>query len=95
MSSHPRDIPTITSAAILEQLDRVLASRSFKESDRSSKLFRFLIEQTLAGRADRLKEYTLGTEALGKASSFDPRLDPSVRSEASRLRTRLDRYYAT
>jgi hypothetical protein len=38
----------------------------------------------------RLKEYTLGAEALGRGTSFDPRTDPIVRAEVSRLRGRLD-----
>ena len=56
---------------------------------------RFLIEQSLSGRSERLKEYEIGTEALGKGPDFDPRLDPIVRSEVSRLRNRLEKYYAS
>ena len=94
MASRPKDIPAIEREAILAQLERILSSPSFKSSERSSKLLQFLVEQSIGGHADRLKEYTLGIEALGKSSAFDPRTDPSVRSEASRLRTRLDKYYA-
>lgn len=81
--------------AALEQLDRVLSSKTFRRSDRSSALLRFVVERTLAGGADQLKEYTLGVEALGRGGSFDPRTDPVVRAEASRLRDRLERYYRT
>ena len=81
--------------AILEQLGTVLSSRVFQGAERSKTLLRFLVEQTVSGQDDRLKEYTLGSEALGKGDSFDPRIDPIVRAEASRLRTRLERYYAT
>ena len=49
-----------------EQLDRVLASLTFQGAERSRTLLRFLVEQTLDDRADRLKEYTLGAEALGR-----------------------------
>ena len=49
----------------------------------------------LDGRAHYLKEYTLGAEALGRGESFDARIDPIVRVEASRLRGRLELYYAT
>jgi Tol biopolymer transport system component len=58
-------------------------------------LLRFLVEQTLNGHAERLKDYTLGSEALGRGDGFDPRTDPIARVEASRLRSRLDLYYAT
>jgi serine/threonine-protein kinase len=57
-------------------------------------LLKFVVEESVNGRADRLKEYTIGAEALGKGESFDPRTDPIVRAEASRLRFRLERYYA-
>jgi hypothetical protein len=90
-------IPPIPSSidrdAILQQLERVLSSDAFRRSERSSALLRFVVERTLNGQADQLKEYTVGVEALGRGSSFDPRTDPVVRAEASRLRDRLERYY--
>jgi serine/threonine-protein kinase len=85
----------LTSAdAVVGQLNRILASATFKGAARSQALLRFLVDETVQGRSDRLKEYTLGTEGLGKGETFDPRTDPVVRAEASRLRNRLERYYA-
>ncbi len=78
---------------ILEQLAAVLASDAFRGAERSRALLRFLVERVVAGQAGRLKEYTLGVEALGRGESFDPRTDPIVRAEASRLRRRLEQYY--
>ncbi|MEP6729191.1 MAG: hypothetical protein ABJE10_01070 [bacterium] len=78
-----------------EHLDRVLASAAFRGAERSSTLLRFLVEETVDGRGERLKEYTLGAEGLKRGVSFDPRTDPIVRAEASRLRSRLERYYAS
>src|SRR5215208_1540732 len=89
------DEPLIDRDGILQQLERVLSSSVFRRADRSSALLRFIVEQTLDGQGDRLKEYTLGAEALGRGESFDPRTDPVVRAEASRLRTRLEQYYET
>jgi len=86
---------TVASSAVLEHLEKVLSSEVFRTAGRSSKLLRFLVEETVAGRADRLKDYTLGAVALGRGDSFDPRIDPIARVEASRLRSRLDLYYAT
>jgi hypothetical protein len=54
----------------------------------------FVVGATLAGRGDRLKGYTIGVEALGRAASFDPQTDPIVRVGATRLRAALARYYA-
>jgi Tol biopolymer transport system component len=81
--------------AASEQLERILNSETFARSERSRMLLRFLVEATIAGRADSLKEYALGAEVLGRGDSFDPRIDPIVRAEASRLRQRLERYYST
>jgi eukaryotic-like serine/threonine-protein kinase len=80
---------------ILELLERILASDTFAGAERSRVLLRFLVEQALENHADRLKEYTIGSEAFGRGDSFDPRTDPIVRAEASRLRSRLQQYYAT
>lgn len=83
-----------TSDPNLEQLTRILSSSVFQNATRSRALLRFLVEETVSGRGERLKEYTLGAEGLGRGDSFDPRSDPIVRAEASRLRGRLERYYA-
>jgi eukaryotic-like serine/threonine-protein kinase len=89
------DEPLLNRDGVLQQLERVLSSVVFRRAERSSALLRFIVEQTLDGQADRLKEYTLGAEALGRGETFDPRTDPVVRAEASRLRTRLEQYYET
>jgi len=89
------DEPLLDRDGVLKQLDRVLSSSVFRRAERSSALLRFIVEETLNGHTDRLKEYTLGAEALARGESFDPRTDPVVRAEASRLRTRLEQYYET
>jgi eukaryotic-like serine/threonine-protein kinase len=87
------DESAVDRGAVQHQLERVLSSAVFKKAERSSAMLRFIVEQTLNGNADRLKEYTLGAEGLGRGESFDPRTDPVVRAEASRLRGRLEQYY--
>jgi hypothetical protein len=89
------DSTTVASSVVFEHLEKVLSSEVFRTAGRSSKLLRFLVEETVAGNADRLKDYTLGAVALGRGDSFDPRTDPIARVEVSRLRSRLDLYYAT
>lgn len=90
----PAELPNLSREAVLEQLGKVLLSAIFQGSERSAKLLRFLVLRTLDGEAASLKEYTLGAEALGKGTSFDPRTDTIVRTEVSRLRGRLEKYYA-
>jgi hypothetical protein len=45
---------------ILQHLEEVLSSTAFRRAERSTSLLRFIVEQTLQGHAERLKEYTLG-----------------------------------
>jgi eukaryotic-like serine/threonine-protein kinase len=84
----------MSASPIAEHLERILSSPAFEGATRSKALLKFVVEQSIANQTDQLKEYTLGTEALGRDASFDPRTDPIVRAEVSRLRSRLERYYA-
>lgn len=78
---------------IRAELERVLASKGFAGAARISKLLRYVVDKTLAGQTDQLKEYSVGVEVFDRDASYDPRLDSIVRVEAGRLRTRLDEYY--
>ncbi len=87
--------PAVPHESVRAALERVLASATFGSAKRSAKLLEFLVIAVLEGRAQYLKEYTLGAEALGRGADFDPRVDPIARVEASRLRGRLELYFAT
>lgn len=78
---------------IREQLKRVAGSAAFARARRSAALLQFLVEQTLAGKADGIKEYVVGVQVFERGESFDPRIDSIVRVEANRLRKRLREYY--
>src|ERR1700687_1520414 len=78
---------------IRHELDRILSSKAFRQVDRLQRFLGFVVNETVAGRGDNLKEFLIGIEVFGKESSFDPRMDPIVRVQARRLRTRLTRYY--
>ena len=82
-----------TDEKVRQQLSRILASKSFRQADRLQSFLSFIVKEVMAGRSDKLKEFLIGVEVFGKESSFDPRMDPLVRVQARRLRTRLDRYY--
>ena len=77
---------------ILAQLGRVLSSPDFAKSHRLKKFLRFIVEETLAGRAGRLKEYSIALEVFDRDESFDPQTNSIVRVEASRLRAKLKQY---
>ena len=74
-------------------LRKILASRVFFRSTRVARFLRFLVERTLTSATDDLKEYVIGIEVFDRDVSFDTRLDPIVRVEARRLRSKLQEYY--
>src|SRR6185295_11909345 len=80
-------------AAVQLQLERILASATFRQVDRLKRFLRFIVTEAVAGRGDQLKEYVIGVQVFDKETSFDPRADPIVRVQARRLRARLLRYY--
>ena len=76
-------------------LGRVIANPVLAKSPQLAHFLIFIVEETLAGRGDRLKAYTIATDGLGRDANFDPQADPIVRVEAGRLRRALEQYYAT
>lgn len=80
-------------AAVREQLDRILAHPLFANSKRYPSLLRFVVEQTLDGGADQLKERLIGIEVFGRTPDYDANADPVVRVTAGETRKRLAQYY--
>ncbi len=79
--------------AIREQLDRILHSGPFHQSQRRQRFLEYLVNETLAGRGDRLKGYNIALEVFDRPETFDPTVYPLVRIEAARLREKLREYY--
>ena len=82
-----------TAAEVREQLDRILASNAFAGADRARRFLRYVVECTLEGNGDRLKEFAIGVDVFDRGDTYDPRIDSIVRVEAGRLRSRLEQYY--
>ena len=80
---------------VQQQLDRILSSSQFVDTTRLARFLRYLVEQTLAGNDEALKGYSIGLDVFDKPEDFDPAIDTIVRVQASKLRSRLDLYYAT
>jgi adenylate cyclase len=78
---------------IRAELERILGHRDFEATERTRDFLRFVVEETLAGRAHRLKGYTIAIEVFGRGKDFDANLDPIVRIQAGRLRRALEHYY--
>jgi len=79
---------------VREELHRIIGSKAIN-SDRHKKFLAYIVEQTLAGRGDHIKAYTIATEVFDRGEDFDSAADPIVRVEAGRLRRALEHYYLT
>lgn len=80
--------------AIFEQLSRMLDSAFFRHSKRLPSLLQFVIERTLSGDVEEIKERTLGVEIFGRKPDYETATDPIVRVTAAEVRKRLAQYYS-
>ena len=83
----------VSAEAVRQQMRYVLASCGFTRASRIRHFLSFIVEEALAGRADQICEYAIGTVVYGRSESFEPGLDPIVRNDARRLRQKLFEYY--
>ena len=87
------DVSPIPESDVRAELERILSSRGFASAGRLSRLLRYVVEKTIAGESDQLKEYAVGVEVFERDEKYDPRLDSIVRVEAGRVRAKLEAYY--
>jgi TolB-like protein/Tfp pilus assembly protein PilF len=94
-STPPECTTTPPADAVVAELDKILSSEAFTHAEGQQSFLRYIVEQSLQGHADQLKEYTIGLEVLHRKPSFDPRRDNTVRVKARKLRWSLSKYYET
>ncbi|MND51198.1 hypothetical protein D3C80_421820 [compost metagenome] len=75
------------------QLDRILRSSAFSGSDKLRKFLSYVVIETIEGRGERIKSYSIAIEVFHRRTDFDPSQDGIVRTTANRLRSALDKYY--
>jgi hypothetical protein len=90
-SQHDHRVPD---ESVRQELNRILASHEFHSSKRSQDFIRYVVEHTLAGRTEMLKERTIGIDVFGRSTSYEPSDDATVRVKAGEVRRRLGLYYA-
>lgn len=86
---------TVSSRAILEQVERLVHSPQLQQAESLSRLLRYLVAFTLEHPDQPPKEYQIAVEVFGRSEDFDARLDSAVRVQTGRLRSRLAEYYQT
>src|SRR5215831_18501853 len=94
MTNEVAETATVSPEAVRTQLARILQGSNLAASSHLRALLSFLVERTLERKTAELKEYTIAVEVFARPASFDPRLNPIVRVQASNLRTKLKQYYA-
>ena len=67
-------------------LAKLMLDTQLKISTRNRRFLDFVVRETLAGRSDRIKAYSIAVDVFGRSEDFDPSTDPIVRIEATRLR---------
>jgi hypothetical protein len=88
---HPENRERKTARALATR--KIVSDGRFASSKRYPQLLRYIVEQTLAGNEDDLKERTLGVEVFHRPPDYDTNLDPVVRLCAAEVRKRLAQYY--
>ena len=80
-------------ALIQNALEEILVSTPFRGSRRYPAMLRYIVEQTLQGNQDKLKERTIGVEVFGRGPAYDTNEDPVVRFSAGEIRKRVAQFY--
>ena len=65
---------------VREHLEQILVSAVFRKSRRYASVLKYVVESTLDGNADQLKERTIGVEVFGRTPDYDTATDHVVRS---------------
>jgi len=85
----------INPSEIWGAVDRIQKSQAMSGCQRLMQLLSFVVDSTLKGDAEHLKETTIGVAVFGRTPDYDPKVDTIVRSQAWRLRSKLRKYYAS
>lgn len=80
-------------ADVLAQLERILADSHFRNSRRYPHFLRHVVEETIHGAGDQLKERNLGIVIFDRPADYDTNSDSIVRVTAGEIRRRLAQYY--
>ena len=84
---------SVPAAVVRGQLARVVKSPGFVGSARLCRFLTHIVNRTIDGDIDSLKEFSIAMEVFDRTSQYDPNIDAIVRVEARRLRGKLKAYY--
>jgi hypothetical protein len=90
---HPPVLDAVDKSAVLQELENILASPSFRNSGRSKQFLSYVIQHKLDGHDDSLKERSIGADLFHRPADYATGDDPVVRVQAGEVRRRLEQYY--
>ncbi len=86
-------LPEIEEGLVRAQLERMFASSAFAQAERLRQLLDFIVSRYLKGDLGALKERIIGIEVYGREPGYSTAEEPIVRTEARRLRAKIQQYY--
>jgi hypothetical protein len=95
VDSHERQevADAVPAADIQKTLSAILLSAPFRSSKQSQLLLQYIVNQTLIGHVEMLKERIIGANLFNRRPDYDTNSDPIVRARAAEVRKRLALYY--
>ena len=93
LQPHAEQNPAPAAEKIQQQLQRILDSPEFQTTEKQREFLKFVVAETVAGRDQEIKGYTVATQVFGRKEDFDQATDPIVSIQANKLRRALERYY--
>jgi hypothetical protein len=88
-----RTLDSAERVAVQRELDSILVSPRFRTSKRSKQFLSYVVQHSLDGNHDRLKERTIGADLFERPADYATGDDPVVRVQAGEVRRRLEQYY--
>src|SRR5271156_5883591 len=93
-SRRPAQLSALESEGARRELGRrIVHSPTFARSERLGTLLTYVCDLALKGREAEINEQKIGHAAFGRSQDYDSAADGIVRSQASRLRQRLELYF--
>ncbi len=89
------DSSSSTVEEVQSYVHELLGREGFSASERNRRFLSYVVQETLEGRADRIKAYNIALAVFDRTEDFDPLIDPIVRIDAGRRRRSLEHYYLT
>lgn len=80
-------------SAVRSELDSILAAPAFSQSSRCKRFLSHVVQQSLSGNADQLKERIIGVRVFDRAYDYDTGEDSIVRVTANEVRKRIGQFY--